>query len=182
MQVPQSSSPRSFSSSSPAGHVTKSCTVVGTPFAWSQPYSPPRNLLCGGYHLVCGYPPHTASRPIVQQADPPTIPKQPFQSHMAALQCKATKPCNGPPPCNIRIHVVNPHVRSQGFPPSQVKVPCPHGQLALQQGTLLSTTQNVVLSGHLGYGRKLLPPLRAHINSWPAPHLMVADHRCNQLQ
>ena len=58
---------------------------------------------------------------------PPTIPKQPFQSHMAALQCKATKLCNGPPPCNIRIHVVNPHVRPQGLPPSQVKVPCPHG-------------------------------------------------------
>ena len=113
---------------------------------------------------------------------PPTIPKQPLQSHMAALQCKVTKLCNGPPPCKIRIHVVNSHVRPKGVPPSQVNVPCPHGQLALQQGTSFCTTQKVLLLGHLGHRSKCLPPLRAHINPWPAPHWMVPDHRCNQRQ
>ena len=181
MHIPQSSSPCSLSPSTSVGHEIKSCTGVGTPFAWSPPYSPPPNLSCGGSHPVCGYPPHTAS-PTYRQADPPTIPKQPPQSHMAALQCKATKFCNAPPPCNVGIHVVNPHVRPQGLPPSQVTVPCPHGHLALQQGTLFCTTKKVVLPGHLGPGSKRLPQLRAQINPWPAPPLTVPDHRCSQLQ
>ena len=74
------------------------------------------------------------------------------------------------------VHKVFPHPRSRCLPP-MVSWRCSKGRCS---APLRKSSRS--RPGHLGHGRKRLPPLRAHINPWPAPHLMVPDHRCNQLQ
>ena len=110
----------------------------------------------------------------VQQANPPTIPKQPLQSYMAPFQGKAIEPCQGSLSMKVRNYVGNPHVCPQCLAPPQSKMPCPCS-LLLQQLTLFMPAHKLLFPSNVGHGNEGLPPLSTKITPrastrWVAPN------------
>ena len=54
-------------------------------------------------------------------------------------------------------------------------MPCPHGQLLLQQGPLFMATDKVAFPCNVGHGSEGLPPIPTYIHPRAAPHLMAPN-------